>query len=172
MNRLWVVVVSVLVAGCGVMPGSPGYISESKSTFDGGTTISVDPGHASGCCSLGANWRSVAPDYVQIVVVLHGDYSAIENLGGLEFNIDGRIVRLDATGHPTQFDSTRSGTMVFRKSSKAFVMRRGDFDAMLSARVLKVRLHTLRGFVDGDLLENAFGGAAIQGFRGLGARLP
>lgn len=168
MRFLVTTIATIALVACGSIPGSPGHISEEKSTFDGTTTISVSPGHASGCCSLGARWRSGAPDYVQIVVKMHGTYAAIQDRAGLEFNVDGQVIRLDSTGHPTRFD--RDGNI--RHSTKAFVMRRADFQRLLHAEILKVRLNTLGGYVDGDLLENAFMGSAIEGFRALNTKLP
>lgn len=166
------IVVTLALAGCGVMPGAPGYISETTSRFDGGREISVSPGHASGCCSLGATWRSMAPTVVHIVAENIGSLVSIQDRGGLEFNIDGRVVKLDSTGHPTEFEATRHQGVTYRRSSKSFIMKRADFEAMLSAKLLKVRLNTAHGYTDGDLLESAYGGSAIQGFRAFADRLP
>lgn len=176
MRALLTAVLLATIAGCGTtlgdaigIPRYPGQITEETSTFDGVRVISVEPGPASGCCSLGANWRSNAPDYVQIVVSAMGSYSSINSRSGLEFNIDGRLVRLDSTGHPTQFNYA-SG---YRESTKTFVMRRADFNSMLTARTLRVRLNTSGGYSDGDLLEHAnIPGAAIRGLRNFAARLP
>ena len=173
--RLSAIALCAVIGGCASMPGMPGYVSEETSTFDGARTIAVAEGNAGTFgLALGARWRSSAPEYVQIVAKVVGEYAAIEDRGGLEFNADGRIIRLDATRYPTQHEAARGvGTVVYRSSSKAFLMRRDDFQSILRAGSLKVRLHTLSGYMESDMLSNASTpGAAIDGFRSLGARLP
>ena len=167
------VVIALFLTACGTMPGFPGYISESKSDFDGSTWLKVHPGHASGCCALGAAWNSKQPDLVQIEAVLHGEYAAIADTGGLEFNVDGRMLRLSSSGLPTQFEATRgAGSSVMRTSSKSFAIRREDFGALVKASSVKVRLNTTKGAVEGDLLRDAYGGSAIEGFRTFATKLP
>ena len=175
MRRKLTLLMSVfsLLPGCGAMPGWPGYISTSKSDFDGSTVIAVHPGHASGCCALGAAWNSRAPNEIQITAVAHGGYARLESAAGLEFSVDGRVIRLDATREPTQHDATPgTGAVVHRSSSKTYVMKRSDFDALIVAKTLKVRLNTDRGPMEGDLLRDAYGGSAIEGLRSFAAQLP
>jgi hypothetical protein len=158
------------LAGCAVAPGWPGYISETKAEFDGATIISVHPGAASGCCSLGATWNSKRLDEVQIVAAVSG-YTSIDSAKGLQFNVDGQVIEVDAAPYPTQLETVRALGNTYRSSSKTFVMRRADFDRLLTAKMLKVRLHTASGFSDGDLMRDAYPGSAIEGFRSFAKRL-
>lgn len=167
-----VLLVAATLAGCAIAPGWPGYISESKSDFDGSRVVSVHPGSASGCCSIGATWSSGRPEQVQIdASITGGSYTSIQ---GIAFNIDGRIVQLPTTNLPTQFDSARvPGTATtYRSSVKSFVIPRADFDAMLAAKMLRVRLETTSGVREGDLLRDAITGSAIEGFKSFAKRLP
>lgn len=149
----------LLLGACGTLPGTPGYISSDKSTFDGSTDIRVEPGSASGCCMLGASWNSSSPQIVQITAVTSRGTFIDVGSGSMEFNIDGRIVAIPAIG--------QAGF-----SARTFAMPRRDFQAALSAGLLRVRVHTPAGPLDGDLLRDVVPGSAILGFRNLARRLP
>ncbi len=96
---------------------------------------------------------------------MHRGYTS---LSGLAFNIDGRVVSLPPTDLPTKLD----GSGGIRSSSREFVMQRADFNSMLSAKLLRVRLDTMGSVLEGDLLRDAITGSAIEGFKSFGKRLP
>jgi hypothetical protein len=165
---------AALLTGCGAMPGMPGTVTQEKSTFDGSNIVAVKPANAGTYgLAMGASWRSSAPEYVQILVEWLGDYAAIQDKAGLEFNVDGKIIRLDSVGLPTQFSSTQGpGSVTFKTSAKAFVMRRDDFQSLINAKSLKARLNTLSGSVETDMLQQDMPLTAIRGFKDFAARLP
>src|SRR5204862_2434757 len=132
MKRI-IVAVSLATAACAAnLPGMPGTISDKKSEFDGGRIVYLQPANAGTYgLAMGAQWRSSASDYVQIVVQWLGEYAAIQDRAGLEFNADGRIIQLDSIGLPTDFTATPGpGYMTFKTSTKIFAMPRVDFQAL------------------------------------------
>lgn len=179
MKRFFIWCLLATLPGCGVMPGMPGYISKSTSSFDGGTEIRVEPGGVRDAAgglvnpfTLGASWNSKAPGIILLTAVVLGDYVSIEAKRGLEFNIDGRFLSVDSPQGITDLDYSRGpGAVVYRRSTRTFAVSRKDFDAILAAKTVIARLHTARGYIDGDL-SDASPGAAMEGLRRFQAELP
>lgn len=174
MKVLPAILSALLLAACSA-PGMPGYVDAHVSDFDGAKEITMQPGAIKGSglrspCALGAAWSTRAPNAVTIVVRLF-DYTSIDSAAGLEFNIDGQILSLTSPQEYTAVQRTRGpGYAVFRTSDKRFPMTMVDFDRMLAASSVGVRVNALAGYVEGRLVDEPM--SALRGFREFRAALP
>lgn len=135
------------------LPGTPGYISESTSKFDGGREISMEPGWTDGDIRLGLFWRSTMhPDQVRITALIHGAH----NIERLSFNIDGNIVSFQPTDTLTHI-WTEPGAGYFAPtnwSEREYMISRQFIDRLLAAERVAVRLDLMRGYVEGIFSED------------------
>jgi len=130
------------------LPGTPGYISESTSKFDGAQEISMEPGWTRGDIRLGLFWRSTMdPDVIYITALVHGAH----NLKSLSFNIDGEFVSFKPSDTSTNI-WTEPGSKYFppiNKSQRKYKINRQLIKRLVNAERVVVRLDLMRNYVEG-----------------------
>jgi hypothetical protein len=100
-----------VLTGCSSMPGMPGYIKESTSTFDKSTELSMEPamvfrnndGFSGSDLQLGLFWRSsMRPDEIVVIAsVRHAE--SLSSGNSLHFNVDGQISSFASIDELTDF---------------------------------------------------------------------
>ncbi|WP_280563351.1 hypothetical protein [Chromohalobacter sp. 48-RD10] len=146
------------LTGCTAMPGMAGHVSSHQSDFDGSTQVSMEPAKVkTGALSvvlIGADWSSKSPDRVMLTAVVPGDYERIISDEGLQFNIDGDIVKLSSDQAITDLDGEYAGGMVFRESAKTFPVKISLVERIVKADLVKIKLVTGDGYVEGRFQES------------------
>lgn len=147
----------LLICGCSAMGISmPGQITVNKSEFDKKTQVNMEPAFfRGGSFGLGLQWFSSSPEGIIFVVSTPQQLVNIESKGGLQFNIDGKIVKLDSVDNYTKFKSNYySGGVIDQDSRRRFSGDLALLNKIMSAKDVKVKLVTLDGYREGDLLIN------------------
>lgn len=174
-----IAVLLLAIAGC--MPGMPGTVKESRSEFDGAKHIVMEPAHiyrsadmmSMSDFQLGLSWVSTEPENLLFSVILNNEIVNIEPRDGLQFNIDGDIIKLSSPNIGTDFDTQRLGAtaMMVSTSRKDFLADRSLLEQLLSSDSVKVKLVTRKGYLEGDFKADK-PSSAIRGFRDFAAKLP
>jgi len=161
--------VSLLLGCASLMPNS---ISESKSNFDGSVSYKMEPGFiyadasfwSYGHFKLGLFWNNKSKDSISINVVVPSEIINIKSDEGLQFNIDGEIVKLTSSQGITDFETTETSTAVYTSSNKTFRTNVEFVRKLLSAKSVKVKLVMRDGYYEGDF-KNAKPTSAVRGFK-------
>ena len=171
---------AVLLVATGAQAGK---VQTKTDDFDGTQHVWVDEYglrcQDALCFALGADWNSRRPDTVVLVVQFMGAYTDIK---AMALNIDGVPVTLGAPNGRTDFGQAFVFTpMTYsaaqeragRTSSRGFDIPRADFDRMLAAKTVKVRLIIEEGNIDGRLIDNGKPTTkAFRNFQDFAERLP
>lgn len=170
MLRFAAVLMAVLLSGCVMGPGFPGYISESRSAFDQSTQYRMEPANVNPVggglyvpFNLGLVWTSGRP-YELGVIAQMTEYRNLVAEEGLQFNIDGRIVKVSSSQPLTRLRSEGSGAVSYPTSTRIYDAPRELLDNLMKAQRVVVRLHTLDGYLEGVFTEDT-PTSAIRGFR-------
>lgn len=157
-----VFLLSFLIAGCSSMPGMPGYIDVTKSSFDGSTQVSMEPafvyrnndGFSGSDLKMSLLWRSsMNNDDVVLVAHVFGAESVASG-ESLHFNIDGQIESFKSIDRLTNIDyepGVYSTVYIPGQniSSKRYIVTKKFIDRILNASNVKVKLELSRSFVEG-----------------------
>lgn len=170
MKYFLTLIISAFLSGClATMPNS---VSETKSTFDGTTQYKMEPGfiyeNASfgswGAFKLGLFWDTKMADNILVKAQINNNIVNIVSDEGLQFNIDGELIKLSSTDVTTDFESDIVNGVVYKNSSKNFIANKALINKLLSSKSAKVKLVTRKGFLEGDFKADK-PSAAIRGFR-------
>lgn len=126
-----------------------GQLTESKSSFDNATVITLTPAwlynqdqQRLNSITLGAEWNSKVPNHVILILESQG----IVGLTEISVNIDGTIIKIDAN-RSTDFDiRTRKG--VPSKSSNRIAVKSELVEQMMAAKDCRIRINTTQGYED------------------------
>jgi hypothetical protein len=164
---LSVLLITLALSGCAGMSDSIdkmaglGVVTQSKSTFDGSTTVEVSPtwlleyaDTAPNSVKLGARWSSASPKYAALILSYGSDVSGYKsaylNLTGLDVNVDGKKVSF-AAGKPTDFDSGAYNSVsqtIYTKSENTVIVPLSLLERMAAAKDCRIRVHTNKGYED------------------------
>ena len=165
------------IIGCTSMQASVGVgrLDVNKSSFDGKKEVTLQPAFikptngstfAGGVSiKLGLSWMESHKDYVLVMVEYSslGSYgNALQNINGLAFNIDSRVVEAIGIESFTSFDyqklsSTSCGQfgcqagVNIETSTKQFVIPVKELLAMRDAKDVKIKISTGRTYHVADL---------------------
>jgi hypothetical protein len=98
-----------VLTACATAPGTPGHVRVLAPGFEGHTEVVLEPGTVDTpgsvlvVINLGAHWSSADPDRVLLVAQLPRRVQSIRREDGLQFNIDGELVRLTSPVEQTEF---------------------------------------------------------------------
>lgn len=175
-----------LVSGCAGMADSMtqlagiGVVEEEKSTFDGATIVKMSPAflyrEGSGLgdgvnTKLGARWTSKAPDHVALILSYGSSVSSggatYVNFSGMDVNIDGAISEYK-TGGLTSHDSSGYNPVsrtIYTESQNTVVIPLSTLQKMMTAKDVRLRIHTSRGYEDAQFsIERSSGGQSTAIF--------
>lgn len=152
--------------------GMPGHVSRNTSDFDGETQVEMEPARVDGPSSLvtpfllGAKWTTAEPGKVWIVVAAQGaatdGYVSLKSDDGLQFRIDGELVKLNAQGQITEHDSEIVTGTVYQESSKWYLADLDLLRDIVDSEVTKVKVITRTGYLEGRVVDQA--NSARRGF--------
>lgn len=174
---------ATLLSGCAGMADASnrmagiGVIKAEKSTFDGATVVTLSPGFLynkeknsimANSVKLGARWSDKHPDFVTLVLRHDGGYSAKKytNIRALEVNIDGEMLRYEATGlthHSNSGYNSAAGT-VFTNSENTVVVPLTVAQRMTTANDCRLRVHTTDGYEDATFSVDRVAGGGTARF--------
>lgn len=175
-NYFLLIAVSAILSGC--VTGMPNQVSTATSSFDGSTEISLEPGFvyenknlmSQGTFMLGLHWSSSEKDFVFIKAEKPGRIVSLAKEDGLQFNIDGEIIKLSSPQALTNTDVSRYYSQFFTQSARGYLAKVELLRRIVNAKDVKVKLVTAEGYYEGDLLTDK-PGSAITGFREFIAKL-
>jgi len=151
MKTLLLILTFLTLAGC--VTAIPGQVHTHTSTFDGLQEVSMAPGWVSEDTpmgptpfQLGLHWASASPQKVAFIAVIPLEIVNIESDEGLQFNIDGKIVKLNSAQAFTDFGNYAGG-----ESSKYFGADLNLVRQILKADSVLVKLITQAGYIEGNL---------------------
>lgn len=133
----------------------PKGVSVSISNFDGTKEVTLKPygtssciGFGKTCISVGALWRSASPEVVALDLHTLGVFV---NMTDLAFNIDGQIVK--ANKATLAFDHTLTGN--YKQSFQRFIITKADFDKILSAQKVWLKVSLIGGsYIETNLIND------------------
>lgn len=175
MKIINIIIIELLLTSC--LATMPNTISEIKSSFDGKTQYEMQPGFiysdasfgSWGSFKLGLLWNK--PDKnITIKAVIPNKIVNISHKDGLQFNIDGQIIKLSSPDIVTDFYSDIVSGVIYKGSSISFVAEKSIVVRLLSAKTVKVRLVTRSGLMESDFKADK-PSAAIRGFRDFSEKL-
>lgn len=153
----------------------PASIKQENSTFDGSTAYRMQPGfvfdsNGNYPFQIGAHWSNRTPEIVMLRAMVRGRIIPLHNIGGLQFNIDGDIVKLNAPKTTTGVDIDRTNGVLYTDSHKDYTASRTLLERITQATSVKAKLVTNSGYLEGDLsIERS--GAAMGGLRELAKKI-
>lgn len=167
MKALIVSFAVLLLVGCSSVPGMPGYISESISTYDDSTQYRMEPafvyrsdssldGYA---FSMGLYWSSKSPDSFLMEVRVNS-WSAFITGESLFVNIDGEEKAFHSNAVDTDFEYDGPS----KYASYDYLVKSSFLKRMLSGDSVKIKVITKDGYVDG-LFTNDSHSSAINAFK-------
>lgn len=150
----------LFIAGCSSLPGMPGYISSQESTFDGSTTLSMQPaliyrdndGFSGSDLRLALYWSSGFEDDELVLRAEVDGYDSFVADRSLVFNVDGERVYPKPLSQTTKFDfdesAFRAGVQA-TSSSKSYLVDEQFVGRLMSADRAAVRAVLSDGYVEG-----------------------
>ncbi|GAA6206644.1 lipoprotein [Thalassotalea sp. SU-HH00458] len=149
-------IAALILSGCQsagfIMPGD---ITVDKSEFDGVSQIKSVPAwvyKGDGSYSniaFGYRWVSSSPEYILIKARLTNQTVSIDSNHGLQFNIDGRIVKLSTNQTYTDFNKY-TGQYSVQHSTKEFPVKLSFAQKLIDSKSVKVKMLSADGYLDGD----------------------
>jgi hypothetical protein len=159
---LLAIVVFLLLQGCASTPGSPGYVSTSKSEFDGSEQVTMKPAWIySSPIKLGLYWNTNMPDSTfKLVTIVKGTHSFASGKS-LKFNVDGEIVALKSVDQMTDYETSSgwSGIGVdiapSNWSSKSYAVERSFARKLVESEEVMIRVVLEDSRVEGEFSTDA-----------------
>lgn len=136
---------------------TPGTVTKDVSDFDGAVSYTSLPGSVYqnesrvADFSIGAHWNDKFPDKIVLDVAIFYKFIPIQKESGLQFMIDGELVKLDSPDVLTDLKSEQAGNIVIRSSERSFVAPFSIVDKINNAKVVKVKLLLDKAYMEGDL---------------------
>ena len=139
---------AVLLTGC--MSTSSGLDPvTSTSGFNQNKVVDIEPHGLScknACLSMGAQWQQENPDVVYLEIE---SPLMLMNIFSADLNIDGETISLK----PSQYMTNHEVNGYQKTSSKVFVTTKGNFEKMMSAQRVWLRVKTNHGYVEDMFIE-------------------
>lgn len=145
----------------------PKGVTTRTSGFDGRTEISLKPYGTSSCMpfsqkqciSVGAFWVSDLPEFVALDIFALGELISMPRL---LINIDGDIIQAEMLTN----GSNSSIVHLYKESSQRFAIKKSDFEKILSAKKVWLKIETMNGtYIETNLIDS---GKETLAFKGLG----
>lgn len=180
MRILFLLIAVFTISGClAAIATMPNQIETQTSTFDGTKITTMEPGWvysdesfmSMGAFQLGLRANTKVPESVVIKAVVVNDIISINSGNSLLFNIDGDIVALCSSNTFTDFETETVAGRTYSDSVREYPTDREFIKRLLSAKSVKAKLNTSKGFIEGDF-TNDKPQAAIRGFRAFIAATP
>lgn len=148
--KMFILLIVMVLTGCAVIPGTPGYVSVSQSEFDKTTQISMQPVAINdwSTLTLGMTWRS---DWEKDEFVLEAATLGAKSIvkeKSLFFNIDGKIYDLTSIDATTDYYVNPMSRQGF--SFKRYNIKKELVEKIISAKDIKVRLVLDKEFSEGS----------------------
>jgi len=176
MKTLFIAFGLLLLVGCSAMPGMPGYISKTESSYNGAIQYDMEPGFVyrgndsfSGAdLFMSLSWNTKMKD--DILLIAHiSRLSSILRSNSLHFMIDGDEVSLSSIGtftdrryEPGVYSTTYiPGTSY---ASRTYVVKVSFIERLINANDVRVKLDTSDGYVSG-YFSNDTTSSAVSAFR-------
>lgn len=118
--------------------------SSSKIVYENADFASI------GVFNVSYFWTSRVPEYVQIWAEVPSKIVSIKSSRGLQFNIDGEIIKLDSQDILTDFKETKTLYNNYTSSRKPFLVDIEFLRKISKAESVKVKLLTSDGYREGD----------------------
>ncbi|MCP5326172.1 MAG: hypothetical protein H7A09_07575 [Oceanospirillaceae bacterium] len=168
MKLLSAILFTIVIVGCSSMPGMPGYIEVTKSSFDGSTQMTMEPafvyrkndGFSGSDLQLSLLWRSAMKTNEVVLIAQVSGAQSIARGESLHFNIDGNIESLKSIDELTtiNYEPAVYSTVYIQgqnTSSKRYVVSKQFIDKILNASNVKVKLELSQSFVEGIFTDKS-----------------
>lgn len=153
------------LAGCSSLPGMPGHISSSKSTFDGSTNLSMQPaliyrendGFSGSDLRLALYWSTAFENGELLLRAEVDGYDSFVRNRSLVFNIDGEMHHPESLDQTTNFEFNEGEFMAGfsgTSSSKSYVVTEDFVNQLLNAERAAVRAILSDGYVEGVFTDD------------------
>jgi hypothetical protein len=157
-----IILLPILFVGCAGIPGMPGHITETKSSFDKSVELSMEPafvfrnndGFSGSDLRLALFWRStMKPGDIVLEAYVNGAHN-FSTGKSLHFNVDSEIVSFTSIDQLTNIDfepGVYSGVYIPAKnvSSKRYLITSKFLDRLLKAKDVRVKLDLHKTYVEG-----------------------
>jgi hypothetical protein len=158
MKYISVLLLAIWLAGCTSMPGMPGYIGVTKSSFDGSTQLNMEPafvfrsndGFSGSSLRISLFWSSAMNANNVVLIAQVDGAESIARGNSLHFNIDGQVESLKSIDELTTINYEPSDYGSGQNISlKRYVVTKMFIDKILSASIVKVKLDLSQSYVEG-----------------------
>ena len=143
------------LAGCTSIPGMPGHITATTSSFDGSRSVSMKPVFLitksnNVPVSFGMYWNSKIENNTIVLTVRIARTVSISNGESLKFRVDGELFNFISTDRFTAF-----GHDLGASSSKRYIIPISFIDKINEAKSVKVRVELSKSYAEADYSLNA-----------------
>ena len=163
MKKIIIFLISLTaLGGCASMPGMPGYIDMTESSFDGSVQLSMQPafvyrdndGFSGSDLKMSLLWRSSMKDSDIVLIAQVTGAHSIARGESLMFNVDGQIHSFKSIDEITNinYEPGVYSTIYIpgqNISSKRYVMEKSFIKKITNATDVKVKLNLSQSFVEG-----------------------
>jgi len=164
-------ILAAILSGCMSVPGMPGYINESTSSFDGTTELSMQPafvyrnnnGMSGSSFKLGLFWRSDMPgDLLLLIAEVDGTHIFADGRS-LEFNIDGRRTSLESVDsmNDIRYEPGAGQVRGDNVSSTRYAVDQEFIEDLLQAERATVRLNLRQTRMEGVFTDSTISSANV-----------
>lgn len=143
----------------------PKGVSTNISNFDGTKEVNLKPygtsscmSFGSTCISIGALWKNNNPNQIALDLF---SLNKFVNMTSLQLNIDGEIIKAERVAFAGEHKLTGN----YKESLQRFVISREDFNKILQAKSVWIKIETMNPtYIETNLIDN---GKETIGFQGL-----
>lgn len=151
---------------------TPKGITTNISNFDGTKEVVLKPygtssciGFGSTCISLGALWKSNTPNLIALDLF---SLNKFVNMTNLQLNIDGEIIKAERVAFAGEHKLTGN----YKESLQRFVISREDFNKILGAKRVWMKIETLTPtYIETNLIDNGKETLGLQGLKRFATQL-
>ncbi|MCA1773987.1 MAG: hypothetical protein LC677_15805 [Halomonas sp.] len=167
MKTITLLSLAFLLISCSSLPGMPGYIEVTKSSFDNSIQLSMEPalvyrsndGFSGSDLQMSLLWRSSMNNNDVVLIAQVTGAKIIARGESLHFNIDGKVESLNSIDDLTSIDYQPGVYSAARVpgqniSSKRYVVSKEFIDKILNASSVKIRLDLSKTFVEGVFTDS------------------
>lgn len=163
-----IILLCALFAGCSSMPGMPGHISKTTSSYDGAVQYDMEPAfvyRSSGSFSgadikMALSWNSATKDDSVVLFVEMSKLISIDSGPSLVFKVDGKERSFSSSSKYTSYDYKpgvygAASVAGHHTSSKSFVVPIEFIRQIVAAKDVVVKIDTDAGYYSGVFSNNA-----------------
>ena len=164
--RIIILTLSILLTGCASIPGMPGHLTTTVSTYDDSKSITMKPAFlltSTGdvAVSFGMYWNSKIEKNTVIMTVRVAKAVSIDNGKSLNFNVNGELFSFEPIDLYTMFNRDPSivtgGVYIpgTNWASKRYVIPSSFMDKINTAKSVKVRVELSTSYVEANYIWSA-----------------